>query len=73
MKHTCPKCEAVIEIDDRRVASYAAGLAFAARKRNVAGPGRPKSTDRCACGQFTTARAKARNHRCDHPGAIGGC
>jgi hypothetical protein len=27
--------------------------------------GRPRETDRCACGQFTRTRAKSRGHKCE--------
>ncbi len=29
-----------------------------------AGPGRPRSEDRCACGAMTVKRAEARSHKC---------
>jgi len=36
-----------------------------ARKVRAAGPGRPRSRKpRCACGEMTAKRAKARGHRC---------
>ncbi len=46
----------------------AAGRIYASRRRHVvtpgAGPGRPRSADRCPCGAMTKARAAARGHRC---------
>ena len=34
---------------------------------NALGGGRPRSTNRCACGEMTQARAAARGHHCVAP------
>jgi hypothetical protein len=31
---------------------------------SASGSGRPRSTERCACGQMTRRRAEARGHKC---------
>jgi len=35
-----------------------------ARRTHGAGPGRPRSKDRCPCGAMTRQRAELRHHRC---------
>lgn len=40
------------------------------RKTHGAGPGRPRTAQRCPCGAMTAARAIQRRHKCESPYAI---
>lgn len=60
-----PCCAAPITYEDVKSMW---GRATASRRSTYgAGPGRPKSKDRCPCGAMTAARAAQRGHKCVAP------
>lgn len=58
----CPHCEE--PLDDDEIRSLWGQYTSALVKNHIAGPGRPRSDDRCKCGKFTRERAAQRNHVC---------
>jgi len=61
----CGKHPGAHELMPRKLTPEQARAMAAARKRNGAGPGRPRSEKpRCPCGAMTAKRAAAVRHRC---------
>jgi len=59
----CPHCGK--NIATRVVRKAGARALNAMRRKRAPGAGRPKSIDRCPCGQFTRQRALQRRHVCE--------
>jgi len=62
----CPHCDEQLILSPEQIRSIW-GQYTSSLSTPHAGPGRPRSEDRCPCGKFTKPRAEARNHVCEAP------
>lgn len=54
-------------ITEAEILRLAGRISSARRTTRAAGPGRPRTAQRCPCGAMTLTRAKGRNHKCQPP------